>query len=285
MAKLSDPTHGLTGGDLEQLDLRGESLGDYREFWDRSATVDAVRAISDQDDSSSFEISGKTDAKAMVALLPPGGGAALEIGCGIGRVLQHLAASCTELHGIDISAEMIEQARQRLEHLPNVHLHVGNGYDLEPIADDSLDLVFSQFVFQHTPKTTVYNYIVEARRVLRTGGVLRFQVPNILLDNHFAAFHHFTQPWFVEHPFPMYFYTPSEVISLLVRAGFWVEDLYEEVVAVGRNTGVGGVDPAVRERVASWDPWLPRMTSEVERVRRLAARAVRAVRPARRAGR
>jgi ubiquinone/menaquinone biosynthesis C-methylase UbiE len=277
MPKLSDPTRGLTGGNLEQLNLEGESLGDYREFWDRSASVDAVRAISDQDDGESFQTSGLADAKAMAALLPPGGGAALEIGCGIGRVLQHLASSCTELHGIDISAEMIKQARERLAHLGNVHLHVGNGYDLEPIADDSLDLVFSQFVFQHIPKTTVYNYIVEAKRALRTGGVIRFQVPNILLDNHFAAFHHFTQPWFVEHPFPMYFYTPSEVVSLLVRAGFWVEDLYEEVVAVARNTGVGGVDPAVVERIQRWDPWLPRMTSEVERVRRRAARAVRAL--------
>ncbi len=285
MPKLSDPTHGLSGGALEQLELGGESLGDHREFWDRSASVDAIRAIADQEDEASFETSGLTDAKALAPLLPPGGGSALEIGCGIGRVLQHLAPSCTALHGIDISAEMIQQARQRLAHLPNVQLHVGNGYDLAPLDDHSLDLVFSQFVFQHMPKTTVYNYFVEAGRVLRPGGLFRFQVPNILRDDHFAAFHHFTQPWFVEHPFPMHFYTPGEVVSLLVRAGFWVEDMGDEIVVLARRTGVAGIDPTLAERIASWDPWLPRMTTEVERVRRLAARAVVALRrPFRRTG-
>ena len=285
MPKLSDTTHGLSGSALESVELEGQSLGGHREFWDRSATVDAIHAISDQDDAESFETSGRADAEPLIPLLPAGGGSALEIGCGIGRILQHLAPSCTALHGIDISAEMIQQARQRLAHLPNVQLHVGNGYDLAPLDDHSLDLVFSQFVFQHMPKTTVYNYFVEAGRVLRPGGLFRFQVPNILRDDHFAAFHHFTQPWFVEHPFPMHFYTPGEVVSLLVRAGFWVEDMGDEIVALARRTGVAGIDPTLAERIASWDPWLPRMTTEVERVRRLAARAVVALRrPFRRTG-
>jgi hypothetical protein len=80
--------------------------------------------------------------------------------------------------------------------------------------------------------------------------------PNILRDDHFAAFLHFTQPWFVDHPFPMYFYTPSELTSLLVRAGFWLEHLDDEIIARARKTGVGGIDPALNEQIAKLDPWL-----------------------------
>ncbi len=288
MPKLSDPSSGLSRGALEQLELEGDSLGDHRQFWDRAAAVDAIRAIADQEDASSFETSGMVDAAGVATLLPATGrGAALEIGCGIGRVLQHLAPRCHELHGIDISAEMVEQARRRLAHLSNVHVHVGNGYDLGPLDDESFDLVFSQFVFQHMPKTTAYNYFVEARRVLRPDGLLRFQVPNILSDEHFAAFHHFAQPWFVEHPYPMHFYTPAEVASLLVRAGFWVEDIDGVIIAVARKTDQAGIGGALVERVVGLEhPTMAQRLGELERMaeelecmrRRLAVRAANALR-------
>ena len=276
MPQLSDPTEGLRGGKLDQLALEGESLADHRKFWDRAATVDAIRAIADQDDEESFETSGKVDAEGLLGLLPSGGGSVLEIGCGIGRILQHLAPHCTELHGIDISAEMIEQARRRLGYLPNIHVHVGNGYDLAPLDDESMDAVFSHVVFQHMPRTTAYNYFVETMRVLRPGGLFRFQVPNILADEGFHAFHHFTQPWFVEHPYPMHFYTPVEVASLLVRAGFWVEAVDGQIVALARKTGTAGVDPASGERLAGLEypllgqrlAQLENAQAELERMRR-----------------
>ncbi len=210
MPKMSDPTTGLSGSDLERVTLKGAPLHAYRDFWERSAEVDSIHAISDQDDEQSFEVSGREEAEVLAALLPAGG-SALEIGCGTGRIMQHLARSCKRLHGVDISRAMVEQGRRRLAYLTNVSFEVGNGYDLAPFADESLDLVYSLFAFQHMPKTTAYNYFAESARVLRPGGVLRFQVPNLLRDDHFLAFHHFTQPWFVEHPYPMNYYTPSEV--------------------------------------------------------------------------
>lgn len=262
MPKMSDTTKGLLGTDLERVTLEGETLEAYRDFWERSAKVDSIRAISDHDDEQSFEVSGRRDADQLAALLPAGG-SVLEIGCGTGRVMQHVAAICERLHGIDISQAMVEQGRRRLAHLSNVTFHVGNGYDLEPFADGSFDLVYSLFAFQHMPKTTAYNYLVESARVLRPEGLLRFQVPNILLDDHFLAFHHFTQPWFVEHPYPMNYYTPSEVMSLLGRAGFRLEDLDEQMIVVARKTPDVTADEAVRARVASFEHgWLVRAWSE-----------------------
>jgi ubiquinone/menaquinone biosynthesis C-methylase UbiE len=271
MPKMTDATRGLLGTDLEGVTLEGEKLDAYRDFWERSARVDAIRAISDQDDDKSFEVSGRTDARALVGLVPPDA-SALEIGCGTGRVMQHLAGACERLHGIDISEEMVAQGRERLAGLPNVSFHVGNGYDLAPFETDSLDLVYSLYAFQHMPKTTAYNYLAESARVLRPEGLLRFQVPNILRDDHFLAFHHFTQPWFVEHPYPMNYYTPSEILSLLGRAGFRLEDLDDQMLVLARRTDDVTASETIRERVARFEH--PRLIGElVERAERSEADA------------
>jgi ubiquinone/menaquinone biosynthesis C-methylase UbiE len=238
--KLSDATTGLSGTMLEQVALKEESLDGYRKFWDQAASVDSIHAIADQDTPESFEVSGRRDADAMWAALPERDAAVLEIGCGTGRVMQHLAGSYREVHGIDISSDMVEQGTRRLAHLTNVHFHHGNGYDLDPFADDSFDLVYSTYVFQHVPKTIAYNYLLEARRVLRPGGLLCLQVPNLLDDAQFLQFNHFVQPWFVEHPYPMYFWTPAEVAQLLSKAELWIEALDEKMVVLARKSEEAG---------------------------------------------
>jgi SAM-dependent methyltransferase len=269
MPKLSDVTRGLSGSELERVTLEGAPLRAYRDFWERAAEVDPIRAISDQDDERSFEVSGREDAEDLAALLPAGG-SVLEIGCGTGRVMQHLAGVCTRLEGIDISRAMVEQGRRRLRHLPNVGFQVGNGYDLEPFAEASFDLIYSLYAFQHMPKTTAYNYLAESARVLRPEGLLRFQVPNILRGDHFLAFHHFTQPWFVEHPYPMNYYTPSEVASLVARAGFRLEDIDDQMIVVARKRADTRPERAIRERVACFEhEWL--VAALRDRARRLEA--------------
>lgn len=238
--KLSDPSKGLSGSPLEQISLEEESLSGYRRFWEEAAAVDAIRAIADQDTDESFEVSGKSDADRVYELLPDSDAVVLEIGCGIGRVLQHLAGHYREVHGIDIATEMVEQGQRRLAHLPNVQFHQGNGYDLEPFADETFELVYSALVFQHMPKTIAYNYFLETKRVLRPDGWFLFQVPNLLDHAQFAQFNHFAQPWFVEHPYPMYFWTPAEVVQLLTKAGLWIEAIGEEMVVLARRTETPG---------------------------------------------
>src|SRR5690348_2134708 len=45
--------------------------------------------------------------------------AALEIGCGPGRLMRPLAQHFGEIHGVDVSDEMIRLARERLRSVPN----------------------------------------------------------------------------------------------------------------------------------------------------------------------
>src|SRR5262249_17674965 len=102
---------------------------------------------------------------------------ALEIGCGPGRLMRPLSRHFGEIHGIDVSDEMIRLARERLRGVPNAHPHHGSGSDLGIFPDDEFDFVYSYAVFQHIPsREVVFNYLAEAQRVLRIGGILRCQI-------------------------------------------------------------------------------------------------------------
>lgn len=101
---------------------------------------------------------------------------ALEIGCGPGRLIKPLSRHFGEIHGVDVSDEMIRLARQRLAHIPHAHFHATNGAGLAQFADDSFEFVYSYAVFQHIPsREVVLEYMREIRRVLKPGGVFRGQ--------------------------------------------------------------------------------------------------------------
>jgi SAM-dependent methyltransferase len=106
--------------------------------------------------------------------------AALEIGCGPGRLMAAMRRHFRELHGVDVSEEMIGLARQILQDAPNVHLHVNSGTDLRMFPGDCFDFVYSYAVFQHIPsKEVVLEYLRETRRVLKPGGVFRAQFDSL----------------------------------------------------------------------------------------------------------
>lgn len=100
----------------------------------------------------------------------------LEIGCGLGRLMRPLAADCGEIHGVDISPEMVARAADYLASTPSTHVSVTEGNDLSAFAGDSFDFVYSYAVFQHIPdRSLVERYIEEAYRVLKPGGIFSAQ--------------------------------------------------------------------------------------------------------------
>jgi SAM-dependent methyltransferase len=265
--KLTDPTHGLKRTALEAVQLEGVTLGAHRDFWDRSAGVDSLTAIVTDGDERSYRSSGRNEAEALRRFLGPDT-RVLDIGCGTGRVMEHLAPWCREVHGIDISERMVAGGRERLAHLPNVRFHQGNGYDLAGFEDGSFDVVYSIVALQHMPRTVAYNYLLESNRVLRADGVLWCYVPNLLRDDAFAAFHHLSQPWFVSHPYPMNFYTPQEIARVVVAAGFWLAALNDEMRVEARKTAGAGVSEQAQALVGLHDGELRRLAernAELER--------------------
>src|SRR5205085_11138264 len=67
----------------------------------------------------------------------------LEIGCGIGRLLERLANDARLVIGVDISRGMLAAAQDRCAGLPNVALVQGSGRDLAAFSGSGFDLVYA----------------------------------------------------------------------------------------------------------------------------------------------
>jgi SAM-dependent methyltransferase len=102
----------------------------------------------------------------------------LEIGCGAGRVTRALAAVFGEVHGVDVSGEMVRRAREALNDCPNANVYQNNGKDLSVLPEGlQFDFAFSSIVFQHIPsRDIIENYVREVWRRLRSGALFKFQV-------------------------------------------------------------------------------------------------------------
>ena len=157
-------------------------LEQMRSDWNERAGEDAYYYVAfgrrEQDDDEFFATAAdliqglELDLKRLRAR-----DAALEIGCGPGRLMRPLSRHFTEIHGVDVSDEMIRLARQRLQAVPNAFPHHGSGSDLGLFPNNKFDFVYSYAVFQHIPsKEVVFQYLREAHRVLKPGGILRCQL-------------------------------------------------------------------------------------------------------------
>ncbi len=108
----------------------------------------------------------------------------LEIGCGAGRVTRALGRIFGEVHGVDVSGEMVAQARAAVADMPHVHVYQNNGFDLSVIPPLEFDFAYSFIVFQHVPsREIIENYVREVHRLLRPGALFKFQVQGYPLSS------------------------------------------------------------------------------------------------------
>jgi SAM-dependent methyltransferase len=151
-----------------------------RAEWNERATEDAHYYVAfgrrEQDDEEFFATAADV-VRALETELKriPSARRALEIGCGPGRLMRPMSRHFEEIHGVDISDEMIRRAERNLAATPNAHPRQAS--DLAAFADASLDFVYSYAVFQHIPSgEVVFNYLREVARVLKPGGVAHLQL-------------------------------------------------------------------------------------------------------------
>lgn len=107
------------------------------------------------------------------------GNRVLEVGVGTGLALPHYAPQ-KRIVGIDLSAEMLARARERVrsEELRNVEALHEMDAEATGFPDASFDIAVAMFVASVVPHPRLL--LAEMRRVVRPGG-------HILFVNHFAA--------------------------------------------------------------------------------------------------
>ena len=98
---------------------------------------------------------------------------ALEIGCGIGRLMVPLCSRVRSVVGTDVSSGMISAATRRLKGFSNTSVQMTTGQDLSEFGSGSMDLVYSVDAFPYmvlSGHALVERHFQEIRRVLRTAG-------------------------------------------------------------------------------------------------------------------
>jgi SAM-dependent methyltransferase len=100
--------------------------------------------------------------------VPPGAGRALDVGCGTGELARLLAARCRHVTGLDLSPNMVAEARRRSDGVDNVEYAVGDVMTA-PLPTGAFDVVASVAMLHHLPLELV---LVRLRDLLRPGGLL-----------------------------------------------------------------------------------------------------------------
>ena len=151
-----------------------------RRVWDRHARTRSLEATSSHDasDADTYWRSGQRDWGLVLAVANKAGlqarGSVIEIGCGLGRLTKLAAADFSRVIGVDVSPEMLRQARIQAN-AANISYELVGGDGRIPAAGDSIDLVYAWTVFRHMSKEMFGRYLDEARRVLKPGGCLAYE--------------------------------------------------------------------------------------------------------------
>lgn len=172
---------------MKEISLE-EQLQKMREDWDQRARENARHYVNTSNDAwtdEEFFASGErtvaeeilTDMGNICQGKAPGEMRVLEIGCGAARVTTALAKLFGEVHAVDVSGEMVQLAAETLRDYPRAFVYQNNGKDLKVVPELEFDFAFSSIVFQHIPsREIIENYVREVHRLLRPGGLFKFQV-------------------------------------------------------------------------------------------------------------
>jgi SAM-dependent methyltransferase len=167
---------------IEEYEMSRFNMKDGVNWWDKAAHEDACGAITNHNANNYAEIrqSGERESGPFIREFQPylsisvHDATIIDYGCGVGRLTFWFDKYFTRSVGIDASPKMIELARE------NNPLEFGeyllcDGSSL-PLPDNSADVLFSTIVFHHMPIDAVVSVVQDARRVLRPGGIVAFQL-------------------------------------------------------------------------------------------------------------
>jgi SAM-dependent methyltransferase len=152
----------------------------------------------------------------FAAAIPPRG-EVLDIGCGPGHIARYLSERGVNAAGVDVSPGMVDVAR-RLN--PGLEFSIGDMRAIDH-AGATLAAIAAFYSIIHIPRTEVPHVLDEFHRVLAEGGLLLMSVhggTGIVHRDEFLG---------ASVAFEATLFSLGEVVSLVERAGFWVDEAHQ----------------------------------------------------------
>lgn len=138
----------------------------------------------------------------------------LDIGTNLGSFPHQLhTLGYLDVHGIDVRDEAVRHGQQQYPELRD-RLRSYNGKTM-PFEDATFDVITMFDVLEHV--RDVSEFLIEAKRVLKTGGVLVFQTPNIYINSVWSTLVWRSLKWKEEH---CSLQSLSSLRQLLLNCGF-----------------------------------------------------------------
>lgn len=157
--------------------------------WEGLAKQDAMWAILTNPDKAGnkwgaddFFASGRNEIAIVfdklknINALPIDNQNALDFGCGVGRLSHALADLFQNVTGIDVSPTMVAKANELNNNPDKISFKV-NSQTKTDFKANSFSFIYTTIVLQHIPYPQQVEYISEFCRLLKSGGVLVFQIP------------------------------------------------------------------------------------------------------------
>jgi ubiquinone/menaquinone biosynthesis C-methylase UbiE len=100
----------------------------------------------------------------------------VDLGSGGGRLAYRVAPHVSHLICLEVAPAMLRLCQAALSHAANVTCLLMSTSSGIPLRADSVDLVYSFDTLVHLDERTIFRYMQEARRVVRSGGILMVHV-------------------------------------------------------------------------------------------------------------
>lgn len=212
---------------LEQMFARVQSeweqLGTSEPFWS-VVTQPQYYQSEFENHREEFYVSGSyTEQLFKAALMRCGVNPAdlhtcLEVGCGVGRVTEHLAKAFAKVIATDISGQHLQIAQTHLQDkgVQNVELvHWQQVNQLRQLP--RVDAILSVITLQHNPPPVIAWLLQQLLGCLNTGGVAYLQIPSYRSGYLFEVerYMHSTPPNTME----MHFFPQQDVFKIIQASG------------------------------------------------------------------
>jgi SAM-dependent methyltransferase len=146
-----------------------------------------------------------------------GRGQVCDMGCGPGQVARFLRGAGAEVFGLDLSPQMVEQARQLN---PGISFREGNMMALD-LPDGMLAGIAAFYAIVNIPEESLPSVFGEMHRVLRPGGLLlmAFHVGSEVIQKE--------ELWGKTVSMDFFFFETLSIRQKLEAAGFVIEEITE----------------------------------------------------------